>query len=138
MTARDDLPRARVARWRWGTIAIWVVPLVAALFTGVLVFDRYQDQGPTVTIRFRDGSGVRVGQTPLRYRGVQVGEVTGAQLSKDQQYVEVRVRLVRSASAIAREGSMFWITRPEVGIGNVSGLNTVITGPEILALPGTG
>src|SRR5262245_3193555 len=98
MTARDDLPSARVARWRWGAIAVWVVPLVAAIFTGVLVFDRYQDQGPTVTIRFRDGSGVRVGQTPLRYRGVQVGEVTGVGLSKDHEFVEVRVRLARSAA----------------------------------------
>src|SRR5262245_54450302 len=136
--AAQALPGAKVARWRWGSAAVWIVPLVAAIFSGVLVYDRYQEHGPAITIRFRDGSGVRVGQTPLRYRGVQVGEVIGVALSKDQQYVEVQVRLMRTAAAISREGSVFWIARPEVGIGNVSGLSTVISGPEILALPGNG
>ena len=30
---------------------------------------------------------------------------------------------------------MFWIVRPQVGFGNVQGLNTVLTGPEIQVLP---
>lgn len=133
-----DLPRARVTRGRWGAAVIWVVPLVAAVFAGYLVYDSVKDYGPAITIRFRDGSGVKVGQTPLRYRGVQVGEVKAVALSEDQQHVEIKVRLQRSAAAIAREGSVFWIARPEVGIGNITGLSTVITGPEIQALPGTG
>jgi paraquat-inducible protein B len=46
--------------------------------------------------------------------------------------------LQRSAASIARAGSVFWIVRPEVGIGNITGLGTVITGPEVDVLPGTG
>ena len=37
---------------------------------------------------------------------------------------------------IGREGSQFWIVRPRVGFGQISGLNTVLSGPEIGVKPG--
>ena len=134
----EDLPRAQVIRRRWAAATVWAIPLVAVLVAGFLIYDRISDYGPEITIRFRDGSGIKVAQTPIRYRGVQVGEVTGIALSEDQRHVEVKVRLQRSATSIAREGSVFWIVRPEVGMGNITGLATVLSGPEIQALPGTG
>jgi paraquat-inducible protein B len=134
----EGLPRARVIRTRWAAAAIWAIPLVAVLIAGYLVYDRISEYGPEITIRFRDGSGIKVTQTPIRYRGVQVGEVTGIALSEDHRHVEVKARLQRSAASIAREGSVFWIVRPEVGIGNITGLATVLSGPEIQALPGSG
>jgi paraquat-inducible protein B len=135
--AKSELPRARVTRSRWARV-VWVVPLVAAIVAGFLIYDRIREYGPEITIRFRDGSGIKVAQTPILYRGVQVGEVKDVRLSEDNRHVEVRARLKRSAVAIAREGSVFWIVRPEVGIGNITGLATVLSGPEIQALPGTG
>ncbi|HEY7648978.1 MAG TPA: MlaD family protein [Methylomirabilota bacterium] len=134
----DELPAARVERRRWRLTAIWVVPIVAALVAGYLVISRLQEFGPTIRINFKDGTGVKAGQTEVRYRGVPVGQVDAVELSEDQQHVVVKARLRRSASTIAREGSMFWIVRPEVGIGTISGLGTVITGPYIYVLPGTG
>jgi paraquat-inducible protein B len=134
----EDLPSARVTRRRWAAATIWAIPLVAVLVAGYLIYDRISDYGPEITIRFRDGSGIKVAQTPIRYRGVQVGEVTGIALSEDQRHVEVKARLQHSAASIARDGSVFWIVRPEVGIGNITGLATVLSGPEIQALPGTG
>ena len=133
-----DLPAARVTHRRWSAAVIWVVPLVAALVAGYLIYGHLKERGPEITIQFRDGSGVRVGQTPILYRGVQVGEVTGVGISKDHRRVEVKARLHRSGAPFAQEGSVFWIVRPEVGIGSITGLGTVITGPEIQALPGTG
>ena len=50
----------------------------------------------------------------------------------------VQARLRRSAASIARDGSVFWIVRPEVGPASISGLRTVFAGPYIQALPGTG
>jgi len=67
---------------------------------------------------------------------VVIGEVSGVGLSEDRGRVLVRVRLQRPAAAIAREGAVFWIVRPQVGFGNITGLNTVLTGPEIQVLPG--
>jgi paraquat-inducible protein B len=134
----EDLPKARLRKRRWRFPVVWIVPVVAAIVAGYLVYDRLQEYGPTITIKFKDGSGVKAGQTEIHYRGVPIGEVTTIEVSEDQQYVEVKARLRQSASSIAKEGSKFWIVRPEVDIGNISGLSTIITGPYIQVLPGGG
>jgi paraquat-inducible protein B len=133
----EELPKARVRRRRLPNVA-WLVPLIAAIVAGYLAWDRLRERGPEIVISFSDGGGLRVGLSPLKYRGVVIGEVTGIELSEDQKAVLVRARLQRSAAAIAREGARFWIVRPQVGFGNITGLNTVLTGPEIHALPGEG
>jgi paraquat-inducible protein B len=136
--AAGPLPAARVTRRRWRGAIIWAVPLVAAIVAGYLVYTRLNEFGPTITIRFRDGSGVKAGRTELRYRGVPVGEVSAVELSRNREHVLVKTRLRRSAGSLAREGSLFWIVRPEVGFGTVRGLSTVISGSYIQVLPGTG
>ena len=134
----EELPVARVRRPGLLSVVVWIVPIVALIVAGFLVYQRVQQYGPQITIRFKDGGGLRVGQTPIKYRGVQVGEVTGVELSSDHQYVLVQARMRHSAAGLAREGATFWIVRPQVGFGNITGLNTVITGPEIQVMPGKG
>jgi paraquat-inducible protein B len=136
--ASGHLPQAKLKRRPWTFPVLWVVPLAAAVVAGYLVYHRVQQSGPTITIRFKDGMGLRTGQTPVKYRGVTVGEVAGIELSKDQQYVLVEARLQRSAAALARSGAAFWIVRPEVGLGNITGLGTIVSGPYIGVLPGVG
>jgi paraquat-inducible protein B len=133
-----DLPKANVKRSRWNFSVVWTIPVIAAVVAAYLVYGRLQQLGPRITISFKDGSGLKTGQTPINYRGVQVGEVTAVELSEDHQVVLLKARLQRSAASIAKQGAVFWIVRPEVGIGNITGLGTVISGPEIDALPGTG
>jgi paraquat-inducible protein B len=131
----DEIPKARVRRRRLFRL-IWIVPVMALAVAAYLVLHRMQDYGPQITVTFSDGGGLRVGQTALRYRGVQVGEVTGVSLSKDAKGALVRIRLIRSAEGIAREGSQFWIVRPRVGFGQITGLATVLSGPELQVVPG--
>jgi paraquat-inducible protein B len=132
----EELPKARLRRRRPWLQLMWVVPLVAAAVAGWLVYERVRQQGPEITIQFRDGGGLRVGQTPVKYRGVQVGLVTGLSLSEDRERVLVKARLDRAAESLAVDGTQFWIVRPQVGWGNVTGLGTVISGPEIQAQAG--
>jgi paraquat-inducible protein B len=135
----DALPKAAVKKkWRWNFPVVWVIPLLAVIVAGYLVYDRVREFGPKITIKFKDVSGLKIGQTPIKYRGVTIGEVTAVELTEDQQGALVKVRLRHSAASVAREESIFWIVRPEVGIGNVTGLGTVISGPEIQVLPGSG
>ena len=135
----EELPRARVRRKRsWLLHAFWIVPIVALAVAGWLVAQRLRAYGPEITIEFRDGSGLRPGQTPVKFRGIYVGEVSGLDLTPDHQHVLVRARLQRKAASLAREGTRFWIVRPQVGWGNVTGLGTVISGPEIQLLEGKG
>src|SRR4051794_31806651 len=129
MTA-EELPRAKVRRRRLFRLA-WLVPIVALAFAGWLVYQHLSSIGPEITVSFADGGGIRPGQTQVRYRGVAIGEVSRVQLSPDHQHVLVRVRLERSAASLAREGARFWIVRPQLGWGNVTGLGTVFSGPEI-------
>jgi paraquat-inducible protein B len=133
----DDLPKARLRRSRLFQLA-WVVPIVAAAVAGWLVFERMRTLGPEITIRFDQGAGLRVGQTPVKYRGVSIGEVTEVELTPDHRHVLVKARLRRSAEAVANEGAVFWIVRPQVALGNVTGLSTVLSGPEIEVRPGEG
>ncbi len=131
----DEIPRARIRRRRlvrW----VWVVPLVAVAVAAWLVFKRIEDLGPEISVTFEDGAALRVGQTPLRYRGVQIGEVSGVELSGDEKHAVVKIRLRKEAARIAREGSRFWIVKPRVGWGSFTGLNTVLSGPEIQVIPG--
>lgn len=127
-----------VIKRRRSVSVVWIVPVIAALVAGYLVYERAQQSGPRITIRFKDGSGLRPGHSVIKYRGVTIGEVRALELSRDLQSVQVKARLDKSASAIAREGATFWIVRPEVGVGNITGLGTIISGPYIEALPGNG
>jgi paraquat-inducible protein B len=136
-TENSESTRA-VVKSRRNFPVVWVVPLVAALVAGYLVYERVQRTGPRITIRFKDGTGLRPGQSPIKYRGVTVGEVRSISLSEGLQTVSVEAHLDRSAAALAKEGSVFWIVRPEVGVANITGLGTIITGPYIEVLPGTG
>jgi paraquat-inducible protein B len=136
--ADHGLPRAEIKHRGWRFPVVWLVPLVVAIVAVYVAYDRSREFGPKITITFNDSSGVVTGQTPIKYRGVPVGEVTAVRLSKDLRHAEVRARLQRSAAPIARDGSIFWIVRPEVGLGNITGLQTVLTGPEIQVLPGSG
>ncbi len=133
-----DPPQARLKQRRRRFPIIWLVPLVAALTAGYLLFQRVRDIGPEITITFKDASGVKAGQTDLEYRGVQIGEVRSVDLSRDRRSVRVTARLRRSAAAIARDGTAFWIVRIQGGIANLANLGTVISGPYIAAQPGEG
>jgi paraquat-inducible protein B len=130
----EELPRAHIRRRRLFRLS-WIVPLVAMVIAGWLIVQHLERQGPEIKVSFSDVSGLRVGQTPVKYRGVEIGEVVGMELSEDRERALVKIRLHESAAGIAREGARFWIVRPRVGWGAVSGLSTVFTGPEIQVLP---
>lgn len=137
-SAGPGLPRAKIESRTGIFSVVWIVPIVAALVAGYLIFNRSREFGPTISIEFRDVEGVKSGQTPLQHRGVMIGEVSGVELSKDQQHAILKVKLRRFASSIARAGSTFWIVRPELGMGSITGLGTIITGPHLEVLPGDG
>ena len=133
----EQIPRARIRKRRLFRF-VWVVPALALVVAAWLVWQHMRAIGPEITIRFPDASGLRVGQTPVNYRGVQVGEVIGIDLTDDRRQAVVKVRLRKSAAPLATEGTQFWIVRPQIGLNQVTGLSTVLSGPEINLLPGKG
>ncbi len=134
----DELPRARTKQRKWRVSLIWVVPVVAAFVAGYLVYERAREFGAAITIRFPDVDGIRPGQTPIRFRGAEIGQVTDVELDENRQSAIVRAKIKRNALFVACDGSVFWMVRPRLGIGDMADLGTLITGPYIEVQPGKG
>jgi paraquat-inducible protein B len=131
------LPRAKIEKSRLAWF-LWLIPIAAAGLCGWFVLRDVVLQGPTITIYFQNIEGLQKQNSFLQYRGIQVGEVTGLKLTPDKQHAAVQVQLSRPAASLARQGSVFWIVRPELKLGSVSGLRTIVTGNYIAIQPGDG
>jgi paraquat-inducible protein B len=117
---------------------VWIVPLLALAVGGWMVFREYRNRGPEITVDFLDGSGVEPRKTTLEHHGVAVGVVSGVKLKPDLSGVAVTIRLDKGATALAVEGSRFWIVNPEIGFSGVRGLDTLLTGARLNVIPGSG
>ena len=129
--------RASVRR-RQRIPAIWIVPLVTALLGLWMVYTTWQNQGPEITIVFSTADGIESGKTKIRARSVQVGLVTGLRLGEDNESVIVTAELERTAAPLLREDTEFWVVRPRIGTGGISGLGTIVSGGYVELDPGVG
>ncbi|MEF7614612.1 MlaD family protein [Aquincola sp. MAHUQ-54] len=129
-----DIPEAVAApRRRWWTMAqaIWLVPLVAVLAVGWLAASEWLQRGPTITVRFASGEGIEAGKTRIKYRNVNVGQVTAVRLAPDLKGVLVTAEMERDAAPLLVDDTRFWVVRARVAGGEVSGLTTLLSGAFI-------
>jgi paraquat-inducible protein B len=131
------LPKAQVGKSHLNWL-LWLVPVAASLVCVWFIAQDFIFAGPTVTIYFENADGLQEQNSLVEYRGVKVGEVGTLKLSKDRQRVTVRAHLSASAANLARQGSVFWIVRPQVKLGALSGLQTIVSGNYITVEPGNG
>ncbi|MFT4584995.1 MAG: paraquat-inducible protein B [Gammaproteobacteria bacterium] len=132
-----DVPEANIVESRRLSI-VWLLPLVAALAGGWLLYDTLDERGPLITIAFLRGDGIEANKTVLRYKAVQVGRVTTVRIADDLRHVVATARIERSFAAQLKEGTRFWVVRPRVGASGVSGLGTLVSGAYIEIDPGSG
>ena len=118
--------------------AIWLVPVVAVLLGVWMVAYNYMTQGPEITITFATADGIVEGKTKIKMLDVELGVVESAELSKDLQQVNVTAQLERFAMPLLREDTQFWVVRPRIGPGGISGLSTILSGGYIELEAGTG
>lgn len=126
-----------VTRRRWRLPLVWLVPAVATLIGLSMLVHAWLSAGPEITIAFHTAAGLEAGKTPIKYKGVTVGGVKSIALSDDGSLVIVTVALDKSASSLTRRDTRFWVVRPRVGTGGVSGLDTLLSGAYIGADAGT-
>ena len=72
-----------------------------------------------------------MGKTLVKYRDVAVGRVTAVELSADHETVMVSASLSKDAAGLLKSDTEFWIVRPRIGVGSVSGLSTLLSGVYI-------
>jgi paraquat-inducible protein B len=133
----EHLPKARIER-NWKTRLFWLAPIVAALLAAWFVYSELFSEGPGLHIYFENARGLEPTKSQVKYRDAEIGTVDTITLTKDHQHVDVAVKLKKSAADLAREGSKFWIVRPEVGAGEIRGLQTIVSGSYIAIEPGEG
>lgn len=110
---------------------IWVVPIVAFAVGLWMVYANWASQGPVIEITFSDGAGIEAGNTKVKRRNVEVGELEALSLGDDAEHVVATVRIHKEYTDLIREDSKFWIVRPRIGRGGVSGLGTLLSGAYI-------
>lgn len=116
---------------RFSVSLVWIVPIVAVLVGISLVVHSILQQGPTITLNFKTGSGLTANKTEVKYRNVVIGQVTDVALSDDQKSVNATVQLAKQAESFTRADSQFWVVRPRIGAGGVSGIDTLLSGDYI-------
>lgn len=134
MSGQGEPAEARTRHRRFSFI--WLVPVVALLVAGYLGYRTLSDRGPMVTVTFRNADGLTAGQTQVRYKAVPVGAVETVRLSDDLQRVRVGIRMNAEMEGRLTERARFWVVRPRLTAGNVSGLETIVSGSYIEFDPG--
>jgi len=128
------LPRPEVARRaHYSLWLVWLVPLVAVVIGLALGARAILDRGPVVTIFFRNAEGIEAGKTHIKYKDVDIGIVRRVRLTNDHREVEVtaEMRGNQGIEALLVTDTRFWVVRPRVGAGGISGLGTLLSGVYI-------
>lgn len=116
---------------RFSVSLVWIVPIVAVLVGISLVVHSVLQQGPIIILNFKTGSGLIANKTEVKYRNVVIGQVSDVALSDDQKSVNATIKLTKQAESFTREDSEFWVVRPRIGAGGVSGIDTLLSGDYI-------
>ncbi|MFO1001863.1 MAG: MlaD family protein [Planctomycetaceae bacterium] len=137
----DKFPMADVREVRAVTSALflrsklWWVTVACFFLAFWLTWSSIPSVGPTITIRFPDGHGLKAGDA-VRHRGIEAGIVESVALSHDLSQITATVTLTPGAAGLAREGARFWIVRPQLSLAGVSGLETAVGAKYIGVSPG--
>ena len=127
-----DLPLPTVReRSRFGVSLIWLVPAIAALIGLSLVVSNWLKAGPVISISFQTAEGIEANKTQVKYKNVIIGKVTAIRLSEDRASIVAEVNLDKGASSFATADTRYWVVRPRVGLGGISGVDTLLSGAFI-------
>jgi len=127
----SDIPSALPEGKRgWSPQPVWLIPIVVALIGGGLVVRAIWERGPTITITFKTAEGLEAGKTRIKYKNVDIGEVKQVTLNTERQVVAT-AELRKDAATYLVEDTHFWIVRPRIAGGQVSGLGTLFSGSYI-------
>ncbi|MCH2455820.1 MAG: intermembrane transport protein PqiB [Idiomarina sp.] len=117
---------------------VWIVPIVAFLVAGWMVWQDTSGAGPTITISVSDAEGIEPGKTRIKVRNVDVGQVTEVRLSDDFKEAVIEVSMNEDTDRMLNSDTEVWVVKPRIGRRGVSGLDTLLSGAYIQLQPGDG
>jgi paraquat-inducible protein B len=132
----EGIPRAAARSASTASFSlVWFIPLVAVVIGGWIAWQAISEQGPEITIAFKSASGLEAGKTKVSYKDLQVGSVKAIELAPDLTHVTVTAELSPNAADYLTENTRFWVVRPQVSAGRVTGLGTLLSGAYIAMDP---
>jgi paraquat-inducible protein B len=126
----DSVAEAVVEERRRPSI-VWLIPLVALVVGAFVAWRTFSERGPEIQIQFASAEGLEAGKTKVKFKDVEVGVVEEIRLQPDFSAVVCSVRMERDATAYLTDATRFWVVRPRVAGGQVSGLGTLFSGAYI-------
>ena len=115
---------------------IWLIPIIAIAIGGWLAWDTLSKEGPTITVTFDSAEGLQAGQSQLKFREIVLGTVKSLDLAPDHSHVIVTIATTRQAESLLTDQTVFWVVKPRLFAGNISGLDTLLSGSYVGMLPG--
>ncbi len=129
------VPDAVVRRRRRFSL-MWLIPIVCGGLGIYLVAITLADRGPLITITFKTANGISAQQTQVTHKAVSLGMVEAVKLSDDMSHVVIHVRMNHQGERVLTSKARFWVVRPRLTPGNISGLETLVSGAYIEVDPG--
>jgi len=115
--------------------AVWLIPLLALAMGGWLAWKSYSERGPEIEIAFKSATGLQAERTKVKFMDVEIGQVTGISVSPDLTHALVKARLLAGSERYLTDGTRFWVARPRISATEVTGLETLLSGPYIAIDP---
>ena len=134
LAEQRTLPHAATHRSRRVSI-IWIVPAVAVAIGAWLAWDTLSKEGPTIKVSFDSGEGLQAGQSQLKYKDIVFGTVKSLELAPDRAHVIATIATTHEAKPLLTEGTLFWVVKPRFFAGNISGIETLLSGSYVGMLP---
>ncbi len=125
-----------VTRKKKGISPIWILPAVALMIGIWLLYKGLVEKPIEVVVHFHSAEGITAGKTKVMYKGIPIGYVKALEVDKGLDSVSI----ILAMSPRAKEGLVkdvkFWIVRPQVTAGRISGLETLLAGSYIAVQKG--
>jgi paraquat-inducible protein B len=110
---------------------IWFLPILAFCIGGWLLYTSYRDAGIEITIHVQTAEGITAGKTKVIYKGIPVGTVTNVTIDKQLNGVLLTVDMQKATKSSLVEDTVFWLVKPVVSAGKITGLETLLSGSYI-------
>jgi paraquat-inducible protein B len=134
----NHIPQAKSVAKSHSISPIWVIPIIALFIGAWLVFQSSTEKKFNAEVTFKSAAGLEAGKTAVKLRNVKIGELTDVKFTEDLSEVVVVMELTGVSSEMLTDTTRFWVVKPRIGVGGVSGLDTLLSGAYIEIDPGKG
>ncbi len=127
---RDEIVEVKIKKGEVNFL-IWLIPLIALVIGGWMVYRYYAKLGPEIVLYFKNSGGLEPKQSFVKFRDVKVGVVERIEILRQKEGVAVYARMNRDVAPFLNDKAKFWIVKPEITAGRVRGLDALVSGSYI-------